>query len=68
MILVEIFDEEHEKDLQYNVNTFLKGMNENDIIDIKYEKLKENINKTILSKIKNTLYNFLNINVCFWCI
>ena len=36
MLQVEIYDEEHEKDLQYNVNTFLKGMNENDIIDIKY--------------------------------
>lgn len=36
MLKVEIFDEEHEKDLQYRVNNFLNGLNENDIIDIKY--------------------------------
>ena len=36
MILVEIFDEEHEKDLQYKVNSFLRDLNENEIIDIKF--------------------------------
>ena len=33
---VEIFDEEHEKDLQFRVNSFLSGINESDVIDIKY--------------------------------
>lgn len=36
MLCVEIFDEEHEKDLQININKFLSEINENDIIDIKY--------------------------------
>lgn len=36
MLCVEIFDEEHEKDLQININKFLSDINENDIIDIKY--------------------------------
>lgn len=36
MIKVEIFDEEHEKDLKYKMNDFLKDINESDIIDIKY--------------------------------
>ena len=36
MLCVEIFDEEHEKDLQININKFLSEVNENDIIDIKY--------------------------------
>ena len=36
MLCVEIFDEEHEKDLQININKFLSDINENDVIDIKY--------------------------------
>jgi hypothetical protein len=36
MLCVEIFDEEHEKDLQININKFLSEINENDIINIKY--------------------------------
>lgn len=36
MINVEIFDEEHERDLKFKINNFLKGINEGDIIDIKY--------------------------------
>ncbi|MCI5745017.1 MAG: sporulation protein Cse60 [Erysipelotrichaceae bacterium] len=36
MIKVEIYDEEHEKDLQYKVNSFISSLNENDIVDIKY--------------------------------
>ena len=35
MIKVEIYDEEHEKDLQYKVNNFLSKLNEGDVIDIK---------------------------------
>lgn len=36
MLKVEIFDEEHEKDLQFKVNSFLMELNESDIVDIKY--------------------------------
>lgn len=36
MLNVEIFDEEHENDLKIQINTFLKTINENDVIDIKY--------------------------------
>ena len=36
LLCVEIFDEEHEKDLQVNINKFLSELNENDVIDIKY--------------------------------
>ena len=36
MLQVEIYDEEHEKDLQYRINNFLSGLNETDVIDIKY--------------------------------
>lgn len=36
MLNVEIFDEEHEKDLQFKINSFLVNLSENDIIDIKY--------------------------------
>jgi len=35
-IAIEVFDEEHEKDLQYNVNAFLSTLGEDDLIDIKY--------------------------------
>ncbi|MDY2889009.1 MAG: sporulation protein Cse60 [Candidatus Caccosoma sp.] len=36
MLKVEIYDEEHEKDLQFKVNSFLIELNESDIVDIKY--------------------------------
>ena len=36
MVKVEIYDEEHERDLQYKINNFLSKVNESDIIDIKY--------------------------------
>lgn len=36
MLKVEMFDEEHEKDLQYKLNDFLKDFSESEIIDIKY--------------------------------
>ena len=37
MVKVEIFDEEHEKDLQKRINDFIKGIDEEDLIDIKYQ-------------------------------
>ena len=36
MLKVEIYDEEHERDLQFKINSFLSKLNESDIIDIKY--------------------------------
>lgn len=36
MLSVEVFDEEHENDLKFKINSFLKNINENDVIDIKY--------------------------------
>lgn len=36
MLCVEIFDEEHETDLQIRINKFLLDINESDVIDIKY--------------------------------
>ncbi len=36
MLKVEIYDEEHERDLQYKINNFLNALNESDIVDIKY--------------------------------
>lgn len=36
MVKVEIFDEEHERDLQIRVNQFLRDIHEEDLIDIKY--------------------------------
>lgn len=33
---VKLFDEGHEKDLEYQVNTFLSDL-EGDVIDIKYQ-------------------------------
>ncbi len=36
MIKVEVFDEEHEKDLQKRVNDFLKKIKTEDLIDIKF--------------------------------
>lgn len=37
MVKVEIFDEEHEKDLQKRVNDFITKLKEEDLIDIKYD-------------------------------
>ncbi len=37
MIKVEIFDEEHEKDLQKKVNDFILKLQERDLVDIKYQ-------------------------------
>lgn len=34
---VKIFDESHEKDLEENINDFLKDLDEAKIIDIKYQ-------------------------------
>ena len=36
MLQIEMFDEEHEKDLQFKINKFLNDFIESDIIDIKY--------------------------------
>ncbi|WMW44351.1 sporulation protein Cse60 [Bacillus subtilis] len=36
MLKVAVFDEEHEKDLQTEINSFLKGISEEQLIDIKY--------------------------------
>ena len=36
MLQVKIFDEENEQDLMNQVNTFLKKIDENDLIEIKY--------------------------------
>nr|WGD62154.1 sporulation protein Cse60 [Bacillus subtilis]WGD75304.1 sporulation protein Cse60 [Bacillus subtilis] len=36
MLKVAVFDEEHEKDLQTEINSFLKGISEERLIDIKY--------------------------------
>ena len=33
---VEIFDEEHEKDLQYKINSFLASLKDSEVVDIKY--------------------------------
>ncbi|KEK24519.1 sporulation protein Cse60 [Bacillus gaemokensis] len=37
MIRVKMFDESHEKDLEDAVNTFLKKLNEEQLVDIKYQ-------------------------------
>ena len=37
MLKVEIFDEEHEKDLQKRVNDLIKTIDEENLIDIKYQ-------------------------------
>lgn len=37
MIQVRLFDHEHEKDLEKDMNRFLKGVNEDQLIDIKYD-------------------------------
>jgi hypothetical protein len=36
MIQVKLFDREHEKDLEKEMNTFLKGIDEKKLMDIKY--------------------------------
>ncbi len=36
VLKVAVFDEEHEKDLQSEINLFLRGMDEDQVIDIKY--------------------------------
>ncbi|MCM3692044.1 sporulation protein Cse60 [Neobacillus niacini] len=36
MIQVKLFDREHEKDLEKEMNRFLKGMDEKQLMDIKY--------------------------------
>lgn len=36
MIKVKLFDREHEKDLEQDMNHFLKGLDERKLIDIKY--------------------------------
>ncbi|MEI4799795.1 sporulation protein Cse60 [Bacillus sp. NPDC077411] len=37
MIRVKIFDESHEKDLEEAINVFLKKVDEEKIVDIKYQ-------------------------------
>ncbi|KAA6446802.1 sporulation protein Cse60 [Bacillus atrophaeus] len=36
MLKVAVFDEEHEKDLQTEINSFLRGISEEQLVDIKY--------------------------------
>ena len=36
-MLVKVFDENHELDLEMKVNNFLKNINDEDIVDIKYQ-------------------------------
>jgi hypothetical protein len=36
MIQVKLFDREHEKDLEKEMNRFLKGLDEKKLLDIKY--------------------------------
>lgn len=37
MIRVKMFDESHEKDLQDELNTFLKKLEDDQLVDIKYQ-------------------------------
>jgi hypothetical protein len=37
MIRVKVFDESHEKDLEESINSFLKKIEDNKVIDIKYQ-------------------------------
>jgi hypothetical protein len=37
MIRVKLFDESHEKDLEESINGFLKKLEEDSVIDIKYQ-------------------------------
>jgi len=36
VIQVKLFDREHEKDLEKEMNRFLKGMDDQSLVDIKY--------------------------------
>jgi hypothetical protein len=36
MIQVKLFDREHEKDLEKEMNLFLRGLDEKKLLDIKY--------------------------------
>jgi hypothetical protein len=36
MIQVKLFDQEHEKDLEFEMNRFLKNLDEKKLLDIKY--------------------------------
>jgi hypothetical protein len=36
VIQVKLFDREHEKDLEKEMNRFLKGIDEQELLDIKY--------------------------------
>jgi hypothetical protein len=36
LIQVKLFDREHEKDLEKEMNRFLKGIDERKLVDIKY--------------------------------
>jgi Sporulation protein Cse60 len=36
LIQVKLFDREHEKDLEKEMNRFLKGLDEKKLLDIKY--------------------------------
>jgi hypothetical protein len=36
LIQVKLFDKEHEKDLERDMNYFLKGIDEKKLVDIKY--------------------------------
>ena len=36
MIQVKLFDQEHEKDLEYEMNQFLETLDEQKLLDIKY--------------------------------
>ncbi|OJT56230.1 sporulation protein Cse60 [Bacillus licheniformis] len=37
MLKVAVIDEEHEKDLQHEINEFLKKLSEDQLVDIKYD-------------------------------
>jgi hypothetical protein len=37
LIRVKLFDEEHEQDLEERINEFLSSLNDDQLIDIKYE-------------------------------
>ncbi|WP_062354851.1 sporulation protein Cse60 [Bacillus kwashiorkori] len=37
MVKVKVFDLEHEKDLEFEVNKFLQKIDETQLIDIKYD-------------------------------
>jgi hypothetical protein len=36
VIQVKMFDKEHEKDLEFAVNRFLRKLEDEDVVDIKY--------------------------------